>query len=123
MGRTRSNMSFGDTGPVPKLDFEKGRRGLRGSTPTCIDFGVGWKRNVLHPSGYFCSNCYWYENEVMAGRSRRVKRNSHAYACQSNHYDWAYPREKWTVCGKNFMSVQEIREEEDRLQKEEVANA
>jgi len=108
MGRTRSNTVFGDTGPVPQLDFEKGRRGLRGTKPTCTDFGVDQKRNVLHPAGYFCSNCYWYENEVMAGRGKRVKRNSQAYACQSNHYDWVYPREKWTVLRNRFMSVKEI---------------
>jgi len=33
------------------------------------------------------------------------------------------PKGKWTVCGKNFMSVQEIWEEEGSLQKEEVAHA
>jgi len=116
MGRTCSNTSFGDKTPAPRLDFNKGGCVLCGRAPvapTCTDFGVGNKRNVLHPTGYFCSNCYWYENEIMAGRGKRIKCDSQAYACQSNHYDWAYPREKWTVKGNHFMSANEIRSEEE----------
>ncbi len=71
MGRTRVNTSFGDTAPAPRLEFEKGQRGLHGSKPTCMDFGVGYKRKILHPSGYFCSNCYWYENEITAEEGRK----------------------------------------------------
>jgi len=109
MGRTCTNTAFGDTGPAPRLEFEKGQRGLRGSLPTCMDFGVESKRNILHPSGFFCSNCKWYENEISSGKTKKIKRDSHAYACQANHYDWVYPREKWTVKGGNqFMPVEEI---------------
>jgi len=123
MGRTRSNKSFGDSAPAPKLEYEIGRCGLRGSKPTCTDFGVGQKRNVLHPTAYFCSNCSWYENEVMAGKGKRVKRNSQSYRCVSNHYDWVYPREKWTVSSNKFMTVQEIKEEERKRKREETLNA
>ena len=122
MGRTRANTAFGDTGPAPRLEFEKGRRGLRGSLPTCMDFGVESKRNILHPSGFFCSNCKFYENEISSGKTKKIKRDSHAYACQANHYDWVYPREKWTVSGNQFMSVEEIRQEEERIQKQERAD-
>jgi len=59
----------------------------------------------------------------MAGQGNRIKRDSQEYACQANHYDWAYPREKWTVIGNHFMPVHEIQKEEERLQKEEAANA
>ena len=59
----------------------------------------------------------------MAGRGKRIKRDSLAYACQANHYDWAYPREKWTVCGNKFMSLPEIRQEEERLRNEDAVNA
>jgi len=117
MGRMRSNTSFGNTTPAPKLDFERGWHGLCSRKPTCTDFGIGHKRNVLHPSGYFCSNCKWYENAVMAGQGNRVKHDSQAYACQANHYDWAYPREKWTVVGNHFMPIHKIEKEEERLQK------
>ena len=118
MGRTRSSKSFGDTSPPPKFEFDK-RRSRRGTNPTCTDFGVGQKRLILHPSGYFCSNCEWYKNQVMSGGGKRIKRDSRVYACQANHYDWVYPREKWTVSGGNqFMSVDEIRKEEERSQRE-----
>jgi len=59
----------------------------------------------------------------MAGRGKWIKRDSLAYACQANHYDWAYPREKWTVCGNKFMSLPEIRQEEERLRNEDAVNA
>jgi len=59
----------------------------------------------------------------MAGNGKRIRCNSHAYAFQFNHYDWAYPHEKWTVSGNKFMTVEEICQEEDRIQKQELANA
>jgi len=127
MGRTRSNTSFGDTKPAPRVDLNKGQRSLRSKAPifpTCLDFGVNIKRKVLHPTGYFCWNCKWYEDAIMSGSGgNKVKQDSQRYACRANHYDWAYPREKWTVIGNHFMSANEIRSEEARLQQEEIANA
>ncbi len=120
MGRTRSNKTFGDSKPPPKLEFEKRRSG-RGANPTCTHFGVGQKRIILHPSGYFCSNCEWYESQILSGGGKRIKRDSRMYACQANHYDWVYPREKWTVSGNHFMSVEDIRKEEERCRLKEVA--
>jgi len=118
MGRTRSNKSFGDTGPPPIFEFEK-RRSRRGTNPTCTDFGVLQKRLILYPSAFFCSNCEWYENQVTSGGGNRISRDSRYFACQANHYDWVYPREKWTVLGGNqFMSVDEICKEEQRSQRE-----
>jgi len=90
MGRTRSNKLFGNTDPPPKLDFEK-RYSRRGTNPTCTDFGVGEKRLVLHPMGYFCSNCDWYECQITSGGGKRIKRDNCVYACQANHYYWVYP--------------------------------
>ena len=98
MGRTRSNKLFGNTDPPPKLEFEK-CHSQQGTNPTCTDFGVGQKQLVLHPTGYFCSNCDWYECQIMSGGGKWIKRDSHVYACQANHYDWVYPQEKWTVMG------------------------
>jgi len=123
MGRTRSNTSFGDTGPAPKLDFEKGGCGLHGTNPSCTDFGVGYTWHVLHPSGYFCSNCRWYKNEVMARTAKKVKRDSHAYACQANHYDWATPEKNGQSLAETASCLlQKIPEEEECLQKEKVTN-
>ncbi len=34
-------------------------------------------------------------------------------SCQTNHYDWVHPREKWTVAGNWFLTVNEIHQEEE----------
>jgi len=120
MGRTRSNKLFGNTDPPPKLEFEK-RRSCRGSNPTCTHFGVANKRRFIYPSGFFCCNCEWYESQITSGAGNRIKRDSQKYACQAYHYDWVYPREKWTVSGNKFMSVEDIQYEEERCRLEEAA--
>jgi len=119
MGRTRSNKSFGDSNPPPKLEYEK-HHSQRGTNPTCTDFGVGQKWLSLHPSGYFCSNCEWYENQIMSGAGKWIKQDSQVYACQANHYDWVYPQENWIVSGNQFMSVEDIQNEEEQCWCEEV---
>jgi len=66
MGGTIKNKSFGDTNPPPKLEFEK-CCSRRGANPMCTNFFFVCKQLVLHPTGYFCSNCKWYENQIMSG--------------------------------------------------------
>jgi len=48
----------------------------------------------------------------MSGGGKRIKHDSHVYACQATHYNWVYPQEKWTVSPNQFMSVDEICKEE-----------
>jgi len=69
MERITSNKQFGNTDPAPKLEFKKWK-GWRGTNPTCMHFGVGPNRLILHPSGYFCNTCEWYENQVVSGGKR-----------------------------------------------------
>jgi len=91
MGRTRSNKQFGNTDPTPTLEFERRRSQRGGTNPTCIHFGVGPKRLILYPTGYFCRNCEWYEDQISSGGGNRIKCDSHKYGCQAKHYDWVYP--------------------------------
>jgi len=119
MGRTRLNKLFGNTGPGPKLKFEKCQS--CGTNPTCTHFGVGCKQLALYPFGYFCSNCKWYERQITSGTGKQIRQDSQKYACQANHYDWVYPHKKWTVSGNKFMSVEDIQNEEEWCQLEEAA--
>jgi len=120
MGRTRSNKSFGDPNPAPRLEFEIGWS-QRGTNPTCTHLGVGSKQLALYPSGYFCSNCEWYERQITSSTGTWIRQDSQKYACQANHYDWVYPHKKWTVSGNKFMSVEDIQYEEERCRLEEAA--
>ena len=81
MGRTRSNKQFGNTDTAPKLEFKK-CQSQRGSTnPACIHFGVGSKRLILYPTGYFCSNCKSYEDHISSGGGKKIKCDGQKYAC------------------------------------------
>jgi len=50
----------------------------------------------------------------MSDGGKQIKRDSHVYACQANHYNWVYPQEKWVVMGNWFLTVDEIHQEEER---------
>jgi hypothetical protein len=76
--------------PLIDLTGRDGKRPTKNDPPTCLDFGVD--RKLLYPGARFCSNCDFYENQLRAGETGKIKRTSQVFNCGAKHKNFVFPR-------------------------------